>query len=77
MPRKGTRIAALDEHMVVKLPLTRNGIQACKTLSDEGIRVNVTLVFSTAQACSRQRPVPPMSARLSDASTTSVQRHGS
>ena len=32
----GYHIAALDEHMVVKLPLTRNGIRACKALSDEG-----------------------------------------
>ena len=50
MMREGRDIAALDEHMVVKLPLTRNGVKACKALSDEGIRVNVTLVFSAAQA---------------------------
>ena len=34
MMREGHDIAALDEHMVVKLPLTRNGIKACKALSD-------------------------------------------
>jgi len=50
MMREGHEIAKLDEHMIVKVPLTRAGIQACKTLSDEGIKVNVTLVFSAAQA---------------------------
>src|SRR6201991_2718419 len=44
MMREGHDIAKLDEHMIVKVPLTRAGIQACKTLSGEGIRVNVTLV---------------------------------
>jgi TalC/MipB family fructose-6-phosphate aldolase len=50
MIREGHEIAAIDEFMVVKLPLTRDGIRACKTLSGEGIKVNVTLVFSAAQA---------------------------
>ena len=47
---EGHDIAAIDAHMVVKVPLTRDGIRACKALSGEGIRVNVTLVFSPAQA---------------------------
>lgn len=50
MMREGHEIARLHEHMVVKVPLTRDGIQACKALSAEGHRVNVTLVFSAAQA---------------------------
>ncbi len=50
MLREGREIAAIDQHMVVKVPLTRAGITACRTLSDDGIRVNVTLVFSAAQA---------------------------
>ena len=50
MLKQGRDIAAIDQHMIVKVPLTRAGIQACKTLSDEGIRVNVTLCFSAAQA---------------------------
>ena len=45
MMREGHDIAKIDQHMVVKVPLTRDGIQACKTLSGEGIRVNVTLVL--------------------------------
>src|SRR4026207_1536197 len=50
MMREGHDIAGLDEHMIVKVPLTRDGIKACKALSGEGIRVNVTLCFSAAQA---------------------------
>src|SRR6202008_790796 len=50
MIREGHDIAKIDPHMVVKVPLTRDGVRACKSLSDEGIAVNVTLVFSAAQA---------------------------
>src|SRR3954453_12936178 len=50
MLSQGRNIARIDQHMIVKGPLTRAGIQACKTLSDELIRVNVTLCFSAAQA---------------------------
>jgi transaldolase len=50
MVREGRDIAAIDEHMVVKVPLTRDGVRACKTLSSEGMRVNVTLIFSATQA---------------------------
>jgi transaldolase len=50
MVREGRDIAAIDEHMVVKVPLTRDGVKACKTLSSEGMRVNVTLIFSATQA---------------------------
>src|ERR1051326_7906593 len=50
MVREGRDIASIDEHMVVKVPLTKDGVKACKTLSDEGIRVNVTLIFSARQA---------------------------
>src|SRR5438093_12887245 len=50
MLQQGHDIASIDEHMVVKVPLTREGIKACKALSGEGIKVNVTLCFSPAQA---------------------------
>src|ERR1700704_4350010 len=49
MMREGHDIATIDDHMVVKVPLTRDGIKACKALSGEGLRVNVTLCFSAAQ----------------------------
>lgn len=48
--REGRALASLHKHVVVKVPLIREGIRACKTLSSEGIRVNVTLCFTTAQA---------------------------
>jgi transaldolase len=50
MMTQGHDIATIDEHMIVKVPLTRDGIKACKALSGEQIRVNVTLCFSAAQA---------------------------
>src|SRR5205823_2738925 len=50
MMREGRDIAKIDDYMVVKVPLTRDGIKACKALSGEGLRVNVTLCFSPAQA---------------------------
>jgi transaldolase len=46
----GRRLARIHKNVVVKLPLTREGIQAAKALSSEEIRVNVTLCFSAAQA---------------------------
>src|SRR5260221_36828 len=50
MIREGHDIAKIDDRMIVKVPLTRDGIRACKSLASERIRVNVTLVFSAAQA---------------------------
>jgi transaldolase len=47
---EGRRLAKIHKNVVVKLPLTRDGIRACSILSKEGIRVNVTLCFSAAQA---------------------------
>src|SRR6266513_6189913 len=49
MIREGHDIAKIDAHMIVKAPLTRDGIRACKALSSERIRVNVTLVFSAEE----------------------------
>jgi len=77
MMREGHEIAALDEHMVVKVPLTRNGIRACKTLSSEGIRVNVTLVFSAAQALLAAKAgatfVSPFVGRLDDVGVNGME----
>src|SRR5579872_5587121 len=47
---EGRKLAKIHKNVVVKVPLTRDGIRACSTLSREGIRVNVTLCFSPAQA---------------------------
>jgi transaldolase len=47
---EGRKLAKIHKNVVVKLPLTRDGIKACSTLSKEGIRINVTLCFSAGQA---------------------------
>src|SRR5689334_9777763 len=77
MIRQGHDIAAIDDHMVVKVPLTRDGIRACKSLSTEGIRVNVTLVFSAAQALLAAKAgatfVSPFVGRLDDVATNGME----
>ena len=50
MISEGRRLARIHRNVVVKVPLTRDGIRACSTLSKEGIRLNVTLCFSAPQA---------------------------
>ena len=50
MIAEGRELAGIDDHIVVKVPFTREGVKAVKTLSAEGIRVNVTLIFSATQA---------------------------
>jgi transaldolase len=76
MMREGHEIAQLHKHMVVKVPLTRAGIQACKALSGEGHKVNVTLVFSAAQALLAAKAgatfVSPFVGRLDDVGTNGM-----
>jgi transaldolase len=50
MIREGRLLAKVHEHVVVKVPLTEAGLRACRALSDDGIRVNVTLCFQPSQA---------------------------
>ncbi len=50
MIAEGRDLARIHDNVVVKVPLIRDGIRACSVLSKEGIRVNVTLCFSAAQA---------------------------
>jgi transaldolase len=77
MLREGHDIAKLDARMIVKVPLTRDGIHACKTLSGEGIKVNVTLVFSSAQALLAAKAgatfVSPFVGRLDDVGTNGME----
>jgi len=49
MIREGRELAQLHPNVVVKVPMTLDGLRATKTLSGEGIRVNVTLIFSASQ----------------------------
>ena len=77
MLREGHDIAKIDSHMVVKVPLTRDGIRACKSLAGEGIRVNVTLCFSPAQALLAAKAgasyISPFVGRLDDISTNGME----
>ena len=50
MIREGEELADLHEQIVVKLPMTKEGVMAAKYFSDKGIKTNVTLVFSVGQA---------------------------
>jgi transaldolase len=76
MVKEGRDLASIDEHIVVKVPFTRDGVKACGTLSDEGLRVNVTLVFSAAQALLAAKVgatyVSPFVGRLDDVGTTGM-----
>ena len=67
---EGRRLAALAPNIAVKVPLTPDGIRACKTLSGEGTMVNVTLCFSPAQAILAAKAgatfVSPFVGRLDD-----------
>lgn len=76
MIRQGRDLATIDEHIVVKVPFTREGVKACKTLSSEGYRVNVTLVFSPTQALLAAKVgatyVSPFVGRLDDIATSGM-----
>ena len=76
MVREGREIAAIDEHMVVKVPFTKDGVRACRTLSSEGTRVNVTLIFSAPQAWLAAKVgaayVSPFVGRLDDVGATGM-----
>jgi transaldolase len=77
MMREGRDIAKIDPHMVVKVPLTRDGIRACKALSSDGIHVNVTLCFSAAQALLAAKAdatyISPFVGRLDDIATNGME----
>jgi transaldolase len=76
MIREGRELAAIDEHIVVKVPFGREGLRACRALADEGTRVNVTLVFSASQALLAAKVgasyVSPFVGRLDDISTSGM-----
>lgn len=73
MIKEGEELAELHEQIVVKLPMIKDGIKACKYFSDKGIRTNVTLVFSPGQALLAAKAgatyVSPFIGRLDDIST--------
>jgi len=77
MIRQGRDLSQIDPWIVVKVPLTRDGIKACKALSSEGIKVNVTLCFSPAQALLAAKAgatyISPFVGRLDDVSTHGME----
>lgn len=76
MIKEGREIAAIHPNMVVKIPMTIEGLKACKVLSSEGIKTNVTLIFSANQALLAARAgatyVSPFLGRLDDISQRGV-----
>ena len=76
MIKEGREIAALHPNMVVKIPMTVEGLKATKVLAGEGIKVNVTLIFSANQALLAARAgaayVSPFLGRLDDISTPGI-----
>ena len=90
MIREGREIAAIHKNMVVKIPMTVEGLKACHALSAEGIQVNMTLIFTANQALLAARSgaafVSPFVGRLDDISVRGTdliaevaeifQRHG-
>ncbi|NCB99824.1 MAG: fructose-6-phosphate aldolase [Clostridia bacterium] len=76
MIKEGREIAKIHKNMVVKIPMTVEGLKACKVLSAEGIKTNVTLVFSANQALLAARAgatyVSPFLGRLDDISTPGI-----
>lgn len=77
MVREGLEIAAIHPNMVVKIPMTDQGLIATRRLASEGIRCNVTLIFSPNQALLAARAgaayVSPFVGRLDDISTSGVE----
>ena len=90
MIREGREIAAIHKNMVVKIPMTVEGLKACHALAAEGIQVNMTLIFTANQALLAARSgaafVSPFVGRLDDISVRGTdliaevaeifQRHG-
>lgn len=76
MVQEGKRLAKIHKNIVVKCPLTRDGIRATSALSKEGIRVNVTLCFSPSQALLAAKAgayiISPFVGRLDDVSTSGM-----
>jgi len=70
MVREGLEYSKIAPNVVVKCPLTRDGLKATRELSDQGIRVNVTLCFSAAQAICAAKAgasfISPFLGRLDD-----------
>jgi len=76
MIKEGREIAAIHPNMVVKIPMTSEGLKAVKVLSKEGIKTNVTLIFNATQALFAAKAgatyVSPFLGRLDDIATPGI-----
>src|SRR6266851_1410476 len=74
---EGRKLARIHKNVVVKVPLTRDGIRACSIFSREGIRVNLTLCFSAGQALLAAKAgayfISPFVGRLDDIGWTGME----
>lgn len=74
---EGRKLAAIHENAVVKVPLTEDGLRACRALVADGMRVNVTLCFSVSQALLAAKAgatyVSPFVGRIDDISGEGMQ----
>jgi transaldolase len=77
MLEEARELAQIHDNVVVKMPLTEDGIRATKKVSEEGIKVNVTLVFSSSQALLAAKAgaayVSPFVGRLDDISSIGME----
>lgn len=77
MLREGQHLAKIASNVVIKVPLTMDGLKACRALSTEGTKVNVTLCFSAAQALLAAKAgatyISPFVGRLDDIGTDGMQ----
>ncbi len=76
MIREGRDLRSIDDHIVVKVPFTKEGVKACRTLASEGTKVNVTLCFSPTQALIAAKVgaayISPFVGRLDDIATSGM-----
>jgi len=77
MVKEGTEVAKLHDNIVVKIPMTTEGLKAVKALNTDGIRTNVTLVFTALQALLAAKAgasfISPFVGRLDDISTAGME----
>jgi transaldolase len=77
MIKEGTELAKLHDNIVVKIPMTKEGLKAVKALNSDGIRTNVTLVFTAIQALLAARAgasfISPFVGRLDDITTPGME----
>ncbi|WP_425538576.1 fructose-6-phosphate aldolase [Microaceticoccus formicicus] len=77
MLEEARELAKIHENIVIKLPMTKEGLKACSVLTSEGIKTNVTLIFSTNQALLAAKAgatyVSPFLGRVDDIGTDGME----